>query len=242
MTAAVRAVGVVVPARDEEQLLPGCLASVEAAVAELASMRPEVTAAVVVVLDRCRDGSARVVGEHPGVRAVVSRAGCVGAARATGVAAVLRSAGAPASTWLACTDADTRVPVHWLRRQVELADAGHDLVLGTVEPDDLGSGLLGRWRARHVLAEGHPHVHGANLGIRASTYAAAGGFAPVPVHEDVLLVRAARAAGARSASTDRTRVVTAGRLDGRVVGGFASYLHRLAVTARRDQPAVALDA
>jgi hypothetical protein len=34
---------------------------------------------------------------------------------------------------------------------------------------------------------GHHHVHGANLGMSASAYGAAGGFPPLRTHEDVAL-------------------------------------------------------
>ena len=39
----------------------------------------------------------------------------------------------PDDIWIACTDADSRVPADWLEHQVQLADGGVDLVLGTVE-------------------------------------------------------------------------------------------------------------
>jgi hypothetical protein len=69
-----------------------------------------------------------------------------------------------------------------------LADAqsGAHLVLGTVIPDD---GLLPAvhraWLHRHQLREGHPHVHGANLGIRADSSLALGGWPQWPAGEDV---------------------------------------------------------
>lgn len=225
---ALERVAVVVPARDEEKLLPACLDSVVAAAHALARQRPELTVDVVVVLDRCTDRSADVVAGYGAVRAVTSAAGCVGAARAAGVAAALRGAGDPARTWLANTDADTQVPTDWLLAQVGLADEGVDLVLGTVVPHDLETLVLKAWTQRHELAEGHRHVHGANLGVRGSAYRAAGGFTPVPLHEDVLLAEAVRGTGASWVATDATRVRTASRPRGRVSGGFATYLRELA--------------
>ncbi|MFC8500849.1 glycosyltransferase [Pedococcus sp. NPDC057267] len=228
---AVSRVVVVVPARDEEELLPACLDSVDAARTALGRRRPDVEVVVVVVLDRCTDGTAGVVAARRHVRGLWSDTGVVGAARAAGVSAALGDvhAGSLSTTWISCTDADTTVPAQWLWRQVELAEAGADLVTGTVVPTDLPGGLFGRWRARHVLGEGHPHVHGANLGVRADAYLAAGGFPPEPVHEDVLLVEAVRTAGHRWVATDTTRVATSSRSAGRVVGGgFSGYLRRLA--------------
>lgn len=226
-----RHVVVTVPARDEERLLGSCLASVATARRELARARPDVTTSAVVVLDRCVDGSAAVAAAA-GVEVVRVDLGAVGAARAAGAEAATRAARAagvpPAATWLATTDADCVVPRHWLVGHVALAEAGCDLVVGTVSPDDtLDPVVLAAWRARHVLEEGHPHVHGANLGVRADAYAAVGGFPPVGLHEDVALVEAVRASGRPWVSTDRVRVRTSARTVGRLRGGFAGYLAAL---------------
>ena len=52
------ALAVVIPARDEEVLLPACLESVARAVVALATAHPDIETRVLVVLDSCRDGSA----------------------------------------------------------------------------------------------------------------------------------------------------------------------------------------
>jgi hypothetical protein len=104
------------------------------------------------------------------------------------------------------------------------ADDHVDLVLGTVLPDDLPSSVLDRWLQRHRLVEGHPHIHGANLGIRADTYLAIGGFAPLLVGEDAALAQRAMEAGASIVRTATLPVLTSGRLRGRATGGFATYL------------------
>ena len=73
---------------------------------------------------------------HPMVRA--EERAFLGRARRAGVAAGLAvtSAGRPLErTWVASTDADSVVPAHWLTSQLAAADAGADLVLGTVRPD-----------------------------------------------------------------------------------------------------------
>src|SRR6476469_6761856 len=189
-------VHVVVPANNEEALLPRTLRTLHDAVDELRRARPTITTHVTLVLDSCTDGSRDVARRHPQVRVVEVGYRCVGAARAHGVAAA--TAGVPGSErgrhWLANTDADCAVPRDWLVRQAILADAGVDLVTGTVEPDgdDLDPAVLARWQALHQLRDGHPHVHGANLGLRLSAYLAAGGFEPLAVHEDVGLVERIR--------------------------------------------------
>lgn len=230
----VRHVVVAVPARDEELVLDRCLAAIGRAVRDLADHRPDIGVDVVVALDRCRDASASVVAAHPAL-AVTLDAGAAGAARHLAVTVGRSLPGAvragSAATWLASTDADSEAPLHWLSEQVRLADAGHDLVVGTVEPHaDLAPGLAAAWRARHVLEEDHPHVHGANLGVRADAYDEAGGFPPWTTHEDVELVRRVRASGRASVATDRLRVVTSARLVGRSPAGFAAYLGDLLVT------------
>lgn len=230
MSPRVRWVGVVVPARDEERLLPACLAALEVARRE-AWRRNHVDVDVAVVLDGCRDRTAEVVAAHPWVVPVVGFGRGVGAARAAGSDRLLRrhrhdpfSAG-----WLATTDADSRVPADWLTTQVKLADQGSDVVLGTVRVDDWSAhpdGVEEAWRRTYRSGDGHGHVHGANVGVRASAYVAVGGFSAVERDEDVAL-----AAAVQHRVVTRTGsipVITSGRVRGRARGGFADHLARLA--------------
>ena len=235
----IEAMTVVVPARNEEMALPHCLTALERALVEVAHLAPQVALRAVVVLDECTDASEFVVrsfaraARHRGlfdIDALPASGGCVGRTRALGFEHALAEA-ARAGTeldavWLASTDADTIVPAHWLTAQLSRAQAGADVVVGTVEPDaQLGAREREAWMQRHQLEEDHPHVHGANLGVRASSYVAVGGFAPVAAHEDVDLVARLRARDdVEVLATDAHRVVTSSRLDGRAVGGFATYL------------------
>ena len=187
---------VAVPVRDEETLLGACLQSVVAAQEQLLATSARVRTEIVVSLDSCSDGSAAVANGFS-VMAVERNHGCVGAARDAAIELGLarsRNLAIPAArTWLACTDADTRVPEDWLTQQVTLGDDGADVVLGTVEPSgQIDPGLLARWRAGHQLMEDHPHIHGANLGLRASTWISVGGFGRLRAHEDRRLVHRAR--------------------------------------------------
>jgi glycosyltransferase involved in cell wall biosynthesis len=222
-----RHVAVVVPARNEEQHIGTCLRSVHAAVSELRRDHPHVTCEVLVVLDRCTDGTGEIAASY-GVRTVRSDAGRVGTARRLGVERAQRSARrmgfAPEDVWLANTDADTEVPATWLSHQTAFAADAVDMVVGTVTPAALDAARHDRWHAGHVLAEGHSHVHGANLGLRLSTYLAVGGFADVAVHEDLDLVTRVRAMTSAWVATHRTSVLTSGRDQSRVDGGFASYI------------------
>lgn len=234
-------VAVVIPAHNEEQALERALTSAGTAADRLAVDSPGTEAEVVIVLDACTDRSLEVAAGFAArdLRFRVLPVGfhSVGKSRRAGCGVVLESlggsgaAGIPARRlWLANTDADSQVPEDWLLRQLELAAAGADLVLGSVEPDAHGTHheLLARWHSRHALAEDHPHVHGANLGVRASAYLAAGGFPGIDRDEDRILVERIRAGGAAIVSTDTTRVLTSGRTSGRAPGGFAAYLLALA--------------
>src|ERR1700712_1976186 len=206
-------IAVVVPARDEQLCLPRCLAGLDAArhLLEVCRGDPPMVR-VVVVLDRCTDGSEHIAANWPGVEVLVCDAGRVGAARAAGVAAVLRGTD-PAAVWIACTDADSVVPVNWLVTQLRGAEGGADLLLGTVRPDpiELTAPVMQRWLAAHDLARGDSHIHGANLGIRGDVYTRVGGFPAVAAHEDVLLVDRVRAVGGRIVGVASTPVLTSAR-------------------------------
>lgn len=229
----------VIPAHDEEALIGRCLASVTRAVAWARERRPELVATVVVVLDACSDTTAPQVRRWP-VESLPITARNVGTARRLGVAHALSLLDAdPVDTWIAMTDADTVVPRDWITHQLDLADAGVDLVLGTVRPDfaDLSARHAAYWRATHHRGRPPGNVHGANLGVRASTYAEAGGIPDLVEHEDVALVRAVRALGARERASDVHEVETSGRLTGRTPAGYAAFLAR--VHAWIDAPPLA---
>ena len=223
-------VHVVVPAHNEQALLRDCLRSLRTATDQLAEERPHVRVRLTVVADRCSDDT-EPVARAWGADVVSVDVGSAGRARQEGVRRVEASAAdiPAARIWVANTDADSLVPCHWLTRQLELAEAGNALVLGTVGLDhrDIRPDVLRAWQEAHTLAEGHPHVHGANLGISLAALREVGGFPPVEVGEDVLLAQAVRRAGLPWCATATTQVTTSARLHSRVVGGFAGFLRGL---------------
>ena len=154
----------------------------------------------------------------------------VGAARACGAARVL-SEGA---RWLAFTDADTRVSPEWLVQQLAL---GVDVVCGSVAVDDWSphadhaAMLRKHFSQTYNDRDGHRHIHGANLGVAADAYVKAGGFQPVPCHEDVYLVAALERIGARFAWSAAPRVITSARTDARARGGFGDTMLRVVAQA-----------
>ncbi|MET3803782.1 GT2 family glycosyltransferase [Nakamurella sp. UYEF19] len=235
-----RQIAVVIPARNEVDRLPRCLAALAAADGALQrSGAAGIATRVVVVLDRSTDGSRELLADWPAVEVVESDHGRVGAARAAGVRHVLRG-NQNAPRWIACTDADSAVPADWLITQLTHAAAGVDLLLGLVAPDpaELDRRLLRTWRSVHLLEDGHPHIHGANLGISADMYRRVGGFRDVALHEDVLLVTAVRSIGGRVVSTASSPVLTSARMLGRTPAGMAGYLDDLSRAARARHPGV----
>lgn len=225
-------IGVAVPAHNEEACLGACLAALLEAARDPALNGEAVT--VLVVLDACDDGSEAVV---RGWQLRFAQAGVtldciaveerrVGAARAAGARRLL----AQGARWLAFTDADTRVAPQWLAAQLAL-DA--DVVCGSVAVDDwsphgeTAEALRAHFDGFYQDRDGHRHIHGANLGVSASAYQAAGGFEAVPCHEDVLLVRALEGIGARFAWSARPRVFTSARIDARARDGFGDTLLRM---------------
>lgn len=238
----VRAIVVVVPVHDEEQLLDRCLAAL--AVAVDAAQARGIRCVVRVVLDACTDASAAIAARH-GVVTVVVDAAVVGVARAAGVRSGLAEVrGIPwERVWIAGTDGDSVVPPDWLVVQCEAAAAGADVFLGTVTPDfaDLTDEQSRIWTATHTRGRPNGNVHGASLGLRASVYTAAGGFSAVAQHEDIDLVTACRARGASVVACDDADVLTSGRSIGRTPGGYAGFIRdqARALAARDRDPAPA---
>lgn len=220
--------GVVVPARNEADLLPDCLAALSRSRAALRQWAPQVSVRLILVLDCCVDASAQVAQHYSQIETVTVDAGCVGGARQAGIDHLLRSGPAVLGDWFACTDADSAVPADWLITHYEASRAGIDLLLGSVRPDrgPLSPKDFEEWQARHDLGDGHGHVFGANLGFGACTLSATGGFRPLPVHEDVDLTSRTRAAGLTVVATGDSPVITSARRTGRTPAGFASYLLR----------------
>lgn len=221
------AVGVVVPAHDEQALVGDCLAAL--AVAAGQPGLPPVH--VVVVADSCRDATAQVA-QAAGAEVIEVDERNAGAARARGFAFITKRSAVPVEAlWLATTDADSRVPPGWLIRQLQRRQAGWDAVVGTVQIEDWAghppsterrfAALYGRQR------DDHPHVHGANLGLSAAAYLHVGGFPPLALAEDHALVAALERSGLLVARVGDVAVTTSARRDPRAAGGFGELLSAL---------------
>lgn len=213
-------IGIVVPAHNEAALVEGCITA-----ALIAAKHPDLndeSVQIAVVLDACRDDTAAVVSRFP-VTVVEVQARNVGLARAKGAGLLL----ARGARWLAFTDADTQVAPDWLAQQLR---QGADVVCGTVAVKDWSEHgrhslqLERHFRATYTDADGHRHVHGANLGMSAEAYLMVGGFPDLPSSEDVAMVEALEAANLRVAWSASPRVYTSARRVARAPAGFAQAL------------------
>lgn len=177
-------------------------------------------------------GQQEQIARAHGVQVVPVWVANVGAARRAGARAALAGTHA-AELWLASTDADSEVPTGWLTGMLAEARHGAHVVLGTVLPaPDLCSEIRAEWLSRHHLRDGHPHIHGANFGIRGDAYAAVGGWQPLATGEDVDLARrAAQNSHLKIARIASMPVVTSARWAGRAPRGFSSYLRALSAPA-----------
>jgi hypothetical protein len=234
-----RILGVVLPVHDEEALLGAALTAIQVAVDQVIE---DVCCHTVLVFDQCRDRSRDIAAKWRSdlrsgaqdhlVSEIEIGAVNVGSARRAGCAAVLAAAAqssiAPESVWLATTDADSRVPEHWLSTQLARHDAGADVWSGTVTVDDWtgrGDTTAAEWR-RHYEAELEP-AHGASMGINGQIYLGVGQFADLASGEDRLFLRSASAYGARCCFDRSAPVTTSARRDGRAPRGFSEALWRM---------------
>jgi cellulose synthase/poly-beta-1,6-N-acetylglucosamine synthase-like glycosyltransferase len=225
-------VGVVVPARDEEDNIEECVGAIRAAIAACPLVR---SSSIVVVADSCHDRTAARACASLGDQGEVieCEAKSPGTARRIGAAAVLRrfQDHARCQLWIANTDADSRPTSDWITQQLQFAQSGYAGVAGVVQVESV-DGLAAREVTElfeyYVMNEdgSHPHVHGANLGIRADAYLDAGGWNDLALAEDHCLWTRVKARHWQTIASTSSVVLTSGRLVGRATGGFADSLRQ----------------
>lgn len=244
---------VVVPARDEEELIGACLT----ALGDQRTPGGKATGStssggyeVLIVLDGCVDATAaRVLAfmtEHPelAVHVLERDGGGVGLARRQGMDAAcerLHAVGRPDGL-IASTDADSVVAQDWLERQLAAVARGARAIGGRIElmpdtglaPEVLASRRAqGQTRHQNLLAgldqsacarAEHWQFSGASMALTAATYAELGGLEPRAALEDEALERVL---GARGIAIERpldVRVSTSARTRGRAPRGLAHDL------------------
>jgi cellulose synthase/poly-beta-1,6-N-acetylglucosamine synthase-like glycosyltransferase len=231
----IRGVVVAIPARNEAPSIGLTLSSI---LTSLKSLPASVSTIVCVACDTCIDGTVaaarRVNAGDTTVLIVEGMWQSVGGARRAAVQAGLDSllnvGLSPEHVWITTTDADTTVGPDWVSRQLRYAELGLDAVAGIVSlrrDADLTQVTEEIFHDMYTVARhGHSHVHGANLGVRADAYVAAGGFPILPASEDRELWNSLLAFGYHCHASNRLRVSTSARLHGRVEEGFAFALRK----------------
>ena len=215
-------IGVVIPACNEEDSIQACLMAIQTAIAQL---KDQSQVKIVVVLDSCEDRTLAIVQGYD-VDYLRCNVRCVGKARDLGVRYLIHHG----ATWIACTDADSCVNMHWLNEQLKHQPA--DLICGVVSIDHwqhLSLPTQALYKAHYQDRMDHRHIHGANLSFSRDAYLTVGGFQGLHCHEDVDLVQRMLAKKCRVVWSNRVRVSTSSRLKGRVDEGFAYFLENLEI-------------
>ena len=236
-------VSVVVPARNEEELVGSCLETL----AEQEGISPE-EYEVLLVLDRCTDETearAREIADaHPrfSLRFLDGPGKGSGYARRAGMelaCARLLGLGRPDGL-IASTDADTVVAPDWLAAQLRAASRGALAIGGRIElaedsslPESIFRWHTERGRRRHesLLSEPeqlgkteHWQFSGASLALTAKTYREIGGLEPRVALEDEHLEHVLRQRHVPIERLLSVRVMTSARLEGRAKQGLARDL------------------
>jgi len=237
---------VVVPARDEERWIAGCMAALAGQTVACGSFE------IVLVADACSDGTvaaARAAADALSLALDVipgPGTGSGGARRAGMDAAAERllSAGRP-NGLLATTDADTRPAPDWLARQLIHLGNGALVVAGLVELDSAElHGAVRRRRESDAAvrladvraldpAAAHHHFAGASLGMTAAAYRQVGGLEPTAALEDEAFAERLQAHAIPILRASDVRVRTSVRTDGRARRGLSVDLAVSAWAERR---------
>jgi glycosyltransferase involved in cell wall biosynthesis len=243
---------IAIPARNEAELLPRCLAALAAQTADPS------TFAVIVVANNCTDDTAeraRAFAGLPNLQ-VEERVFAPGQANAGAARGTAMDAAAMLSDIILTTDADCVADPNWVQAMLAAFAKGVDAVAGAVSGDweelrqqpeaALAIGKL-EWDYLSLIAEAEslfdPKPHdpaprhaqrcGANMGITRAMLKAVGGVSPIATGEDLALFRAVEQFGALVRHEPTSHVVASARMNGRAVGGMADAIaERLSVDYR----------
>ena len=240
---------VAIPVYNEAARIAACLDALAAQV----GLEPH-SFGVLLFLNNCTDATAELVKDYSGMpwtMRVIEQtdpAASAGWARRIAMNAAADWLGESGSNGvLLTTDADSRVGVEWVARNLAALADGADAVAGRISLDpDEAARLPARLHARgrleaqyeRLLTEigarldpepGNPwpchwSKSGATLAVRLSAYRQVGGMPDMPAGEDRAFVDAIRANDLVVRHDPGIEVVTSGRLDGRARGGVADTI------------------
>ncbi|HXN37589.1 MAG TPA: glucosyl-3-phosphoglycerate synthase [Solirubrobacteraceae bacterium] len=250
---------VVVPARDEAPRIAACLH----ALSNQRDMTPG-SYEVILILDGCRDHTLQVIQQttlhlrQPAFHTVtLLRPQGVGRARRLGMDIACRRLTQIGTEHglIASTDADSTVAEDWLSAQLALARAGAEAIGGLIELDHTERQALDPQAItvrEHSTAQRltsaieqtagkarveHPHFSGASLALTAAAYERCGGLPVRAALEDEALAQALTRHDVAIHRSERVRVRTSARTDGRAPRGLAQDLTRADWRARRTHHA-----
>lgn len=225
----IKHVAILIPARNEEKLLPRCINSIIDARKNLAN---DITVDIILSVDASTDETYAIGQEllknHGSV--ISLNEGNVGHARKLAAEHAFSRFKAPDhQCWLANTDADCKVPSNWLTYQLQKAATGINVIAGIIKVDSYEehhNEVANIFLKEYTLnSDGtHPHVHGANFGIRGDIYKKFGGWGQLETAEDHDLWNRLVAEDVNKDSDSKLFVYTSGRRIGRAPHGFAQTL------------------
>lgn len=234
---------IAIPARNEAELLPRCLAALAAQTVDPS------TFAVIVVANNCTDDTAERASTFAGLPnlQVEERVFAPGQANAGTARAAAMDAAAMFSDIILTTDADCVADPNWVEAMLAAFAKGVDAVAGAVSGDweelrhqpkaALAIGKL-EWEYLSLIAEAealfdpkpydpvprHAQQCGANMGITRAMLKAVGGVPPIPTGEDLALFNAVERFGGLVRHEPNSHVVASARMSGRAAGGMADAL------------------
>jgi hypothetical protein len=239
---------IAIPVRDEEDLIGGCLAAL--------LDQSEPPDHIVLLINNTTDRTAEVargVAEgsetalHIIERQLSPAEANAGTARRLAMDAAAELVGPRGA--LLTTDADGRVPRHWVATNLAWLRAGMDAVCGMAAIDPADEAAI----PAHLIADDaaethytelldeidslldprpydpwprHTHRSGASIAIGAAVYRAVGGVPAVPHGEDRALIAALEQRDCKIRHDRRLTVTVSGRVVGRAEGGMAATIAR----------------
>ena len=239
---------VAIPVRDEEDQIGGCLAALLG--------QSELPDHIVLLINNTTDRTVAVARAmaataRPAIhlieRELLGPEANAGTARRLAMDAAAALIGPRGA--LLTTDADGRVPRHWVAGNLAWLQAGMDAVCGKAAIDPVDEAAI----PAHLVADDaaethytelldeidslldprpydpwprHTHRSGASIAVNAAVYRAVGGVPQVPHGEDRALVAALEHRDCKIRHEPGLEVTVSGRVVGRAEGGMAATIAR----------------